>query len=78
MKPRTIEFNARTQYGENFSTEHYQRMQHKHEKYRQLAIEHSDKAIKYKKKRAITGKKIFQKNGPNLKSRLLLQSKENL
>jgi hypothetical protein len=45
MAPRTIEFNARTQYGENPSTELYQRIQHSHEQYRQLAREHADKAI---------------------------------
>jgi hypothetical protein len=31
MEPKTIEFNATTQYGENLSTELYQRMQHNHE-----------------------------------------------
>ncbi len=45
MEPRTIEFNARTQYGEDHITELYQRMQHSHEKYRQLAREHADEAI---------------------------------
>jgi hypothetical protein len=45
MEPRTIEFNARTQYGEDQSTELYQRMQHSHEQFRQLAREHADEAI---------------------------------
>jgi hypothetical protein len=45
MELRTIEFNARTQYGENHSTELYQRKQHNHEQYPQLAGEHSDDAI---------------------------------
>jgi hypothetical protein len=36
MEPRTIEFNARTQYEEDHSTELYQRMQHSHEQKRQL------------------------------------------
>ena len=45
MEPRTIEFNARTQYGEDHSTELYQRMQHSHEQYRQLAREYADEAI---------------------------------
>jgi len=44
-EPRTIEFNARTQYGEDHSTELYQRMQHSHEQYRQMAREHADEAI---------------------------------
>jgi hypothetical protein len=45
LEPRTIEFNARNQYGEDHSTELYQRMQHSHEQYRQLASEHADEAI---------------------------------
>jgi hypothetical protein len=45
MEPRTIEFNARTQYGEDLGTELYQRMQHSHQQYRQLAREHEDEAI---------------------------------
>jgi hypothetical protein len=45
MDPRTIELNARTQYGENLSTELYQRMQHSHEQYRRLVREKSDSAI---------------------------------
>ena len=44
-EPRTIELNSRTLYGENLSTELYQRMQHSHEQYRQLAREHADTAI---------------------------------
>jgi hypothetical protein len=45
MEPRTIKFNARTQYEEDHSCELYQRMQHSHEQYRQLAREHADEAI---------------------------------
>ena len=45
MEPRTIEPSARVQYGENLSTELFQRMQHSHEQYRQMAREHSDEAI---------------------------------
>jgi hypothetical protein len=42
---RTNEFNARTQYGENLSTKLYQRMQHSHEQYIQLAREQLYEAI---------------------------------
>jgi hypothetical protein len=45
MKQRKIEFNARTQYGENPSAKLYKRMQYSHEQYRQLAREHSDEPI---------------------------------
>jgi hypothetical protein len=45
MEPRTIEFNARTQYGENLSTELNQKMQFSHEQYGQLAREHLEEAI---------------------------------
>ena len=45
MEPRTIELNARTQYGENLSTELYQRMQQNHEQSGQLAREYADTAI---------------------------------
>ncbi len=50
MEPRTIELNARTQYGENLIVDIYQIMQHSHEQYRQLVNEHSDTAIDKKTK----------------------------
>ncbi len=45
MEPKTIKFNARTQCGENLSSELYQKMQHNHEHYRQMSREYYDAAI---------------------------------